>query len=55
MGTTITAMMRFGSALVTAQGDGAYLATPVYLYMAGHWELRTTIQGSDVTDSVVGL
>jgi len=41
------------AALVTPQGDGRYLATPVYLYMAGHWELRTTIQGSDVTDTVV--
>jgi hypothetical protein len=39
--------------LVTPQGGGAYLASPVYLYMAGHWELRTQIQGGDIADSVV--
>src|SRR5581483_6441015 len=39
--------------LVTAQGDGTYLASPVYLYMAGHWELRTQIHGGAVDDSVV--
>ena len=39
--------------LVTAQGDGAYLVSPVYLYMAGHWELRTQIHGGAVDDSVV--
>ena len=37
---------------VTAQGDGLYWAMPVSLYMAGRWELRTTISG-DVTDRVV--
>jgi hypothetical protein len=37
---------------VTAQMDGLYWARPVSLYMAGRWELRTTIAG-DVTDSVV--
>jgi hypothetical protein len=37
---------------VTALGDGFYWAMPVSLYMAGRWELRTTITG-DVTDRVV--
>jgi hypothetical protein len=36
--------------VVTPLGGGAYLATPVYLYMSGHWELRTEIDG-DVTDN----
>jgi len=36
--------------VVTALGGGNYLATPVYLYMSGHWELRTEIDG-DVTDN----
>jgi hypothetical protein len=29
---------------VTPQGDGWYLVAPVYLYMSGVWELRTSIQ-----------
>jgi hypothetical protein len=40
------------SVAVTPLGNGAYLASPVYLYMAGHWELQTEIAG-DVSDSVV--
>jgi YtkA-like len=38
-------------ATVTPEGDGKYLVTEVDLFMAGLWELRTTISGS-VTDHV---
>jgi hypothetical protein len=31
---------------VTAQGGGLYLVDQLYLYMAGTWELRTTISGA---------
>jgi hypothetical protein len=31
------------TAVVEAKGDGYYLAKPVYLYMSGRWELRTTL------------
>jgi hypothetical protein len=33
---------------VTGDGadDGIFLATPVYLYMAGRWELRLALTGS---------
>lgn len=30
---------------VTPEGGGKYLASEVYLYMPGTWELRTTISG----------
>ncbi|MEO7669740.1 MAG: FixH family protein [Myxococcales bacterium] len=30
---------------VTPQGDGWYLVAPVYLYMSGVWELRTSFEG----------
>jgi hypothetical protein len=33
--------------VVTPLGEGRYLVKPAYLYMAGRWELRTTIDGSD--------
>jgi hypothetical protein len=38
-------------ATVTPEGDGKYLVTEVSLYMAGLWELRTTISGP-VSDHV---
>lgn len=31
---------------VTEMEPGVYVATPVYLYMAGAWQLRTTIAGA---------
>ena len=34
---------------VTARGKGIYVLDNVYLYMPGHWELRTSFSGS-VTD-----
>jgi hypothetical protein len=37
---------------VTAQGGGLYLVDQLYLYMAGTWELRTTISGA-MTDAAV--
>ena len=37
---------------VSPQGAGLYWAMPVNLYMAGRWELRTTITGA-VEDHVV--
>lgn len=37
--------------LVTSEGDGYYLVKPVYFYMSGEWQLRTTIGGS-ASDSV---
>ena len=39
-------------AVVTPVGDGYYLVKPVYLYMSGQWQLRTTIGGL-AGDSVV--
>ena len=30
---------------VTAQGDGKYLVTNVYLYMSGVWQLQITVSG----------
>jgi hypothetical protein len=38
-------------ATITPQGHGKYLVTEVDLYMAGLWELRTTISGP-VSDHV---
>jgi hypothetical protein len=35
--------------VTTAKGNGTYVLDNVYLFMAGHWELRTTFSGS-VTD-----
>jgi hypothetical protein len=35
---------------VTAKGNGTYVLDNVYLYMPGHWELRTSFSGS-VSDS----
>jgi hypothetical protein len=37
---------------VAAAGGGEYVATDVNLFMAGRWELRTTIRGA-VSDEVV--
>jgi hypothetical protein len=37
---------------VTATGDGNYVASDVYLFMAGSWALETTISGPSVKDSV---
>jgi len=31
---------------VTAQGKGTYVLDSVYLYMPGHWELRTSFSGT---------
>lgn len=33
------------AAIVTPEGEGYYLVKPVFLYMSGRWELRTTIGG----------
>jgi hypothetical protein len=38
---------------VTANGDGTYVASDVYLFMAGNWALETTITGPETNDSVV--
>jgi YtkA-like len=38
-------------AVVEAKGDGYYLAKPVYLYMSGRWELRTTVDGNAGDDA----
>ena len=38
--------------VVTSEGDGYYLIKPVYLYMSGRWEMRTTIKGSAVDSAV---
>jgi hypothetical protein len=32
--------------MVTAEGDGKYLVTAVYLFMPGHWEMRTSFSGA---------
>ena len=40
------------SPTVTANGNGNYLATDVYLFMAGSWALETTITGPETKDSV---
>ncbi len=39
--------------VVTAAGNGNYVAADVYLYMAGSWQLRTAITGPEINDSVV--
>ncbi len=39
--------------IVTSDRDGRYLATPVNLYMAGRWELHTTISRDTASDNVV--
>ena len=31
---------------ITPEGSGKYLVTEVNLFMAGHWELRTTFSGA---------
>jgi hypothetical protein len=36
---------------IEAQGDGTYLVTDLDIYMAGHWELRTSVSGP-ATDHV---
>jgi hypothetical protein len=36
--------------VVSAKGNGTYVLDNVYLFMPGHWELRTTFSGS-VSDS----
>lgn len=44
-------------ALVTERGEGVYVIDPVYYYMGGHWELRTSLAATvtapaeDVTPS----
>ena len=35
-----------GKPTVAAKGDGRYVASKVSLYMAGRWELRTTLSGA---------
>jgi len=34
-------------AIVTEQGEGVYVIDPVYFYMGGHWELRTSLAAAD--------
>ena len=40
--------MNHGSStpIVTAEGGGRYMATDVYFFMPGTWELRTTFTGA---------
>jgi hypothetical protein len=38
--------------VTTAAGPGVVVATPVYLYMSGEWQLRVTLTGS-LDDSAV--
>jgi hypothetical protein len=39
---------------VTESEPGVFVVTPLYLYMSGQWELRTTVSGStDAGDSVI--
>jgi hypothetical protein len=40
---------------VTAEGDGRYRITDVEVYMAGRWELRTTLSGAIEDTAVVEL
>jgi hypothetical protein len=42
-------------AAVTDNGDGSYTITPLYLYMAGYWEITLDVAaaGSTAADSVV--
>lgn len=40
---------------VTAEGGGKYLLTGVELYMAGRWELRTTLSGAVDDTAVITL
>jgi hypothetical protein len=37
---------------VSRQDDGSFLVDQLYLYMAGTWELRTTISGAVADDAV---
>jgi YtkA-like len=37
--------------VVTPLGEGRYLVRPTYLYMAGRWDLRTTIAGHTGTST----
>jgi YtkA-like len=37
--------------VVTEEGPGVFIVQPLYLYMAGQWELRTTIAGA-MTDAI---
>jgi hypothetical protein len=37
---------------VTASGNGNYVASDIYLFMAGSWQLETTIKGPGTNDSV---
>lgn len=32
---------------ITETSPGVFVATPLYLYMSGHWDLRTTISGAE--------
>ena len=38
--------------VVAPQGGGVYQITEVYLYMDGHWELRSTFSGGAAPDSI---
>jgi YtkA-like len=33
--------------VITETSPGIFVATRLYLYMSGHWDLRTTIGGAD--------
>jgi len=37
--------------VVTEMSPGVFVATPLYLYMPGHWELRMTVGGAGADDT----
>jgi hypothetical protein len=37
---------------IAEMAPGVFVATPLYLYMSGHWELRTTIRGADLDTAI---
>ena len=37
---------------ISETAPGVFVATPLYLYMSGHWELRTTIGGADLDTAI---
>jgi len=37
---------------IAETAPGVFVATPLYLYMSGHWELRTAIGGADLDTAI---